>query len=212
MDVPTFYTAAQDYGFTDSSNATLLRALQGSVDRIERLRPWPFLETTATLSFTGSSGTPITPPPRYRAALRAKDLAFGTRPKPIRIDDFEDFVGTSYTTSAQPLVYYNLAGVLNFWPLPPSTTTIKLYYLQYSARLTDTSLETDFLIPARHHEAVLFGMLRRLYDQQDDPELAATMAQQHDQLVAEMVEDLTKQQYDEPDFIRLTDPNDWFSV
>jgi hypothetical protein len=53
-------------------------------------------------------------------------------------------------------------------------------------------------------------MLRRLYDQQDDPELAATMAQQRDQLVSDMVEDLTKQQYDEPDFVRLTDPEDWY--
>jgi hypothetical protein len=212
MDVPTFYTAAQDYGFTDSSNATLLRALQGSVDSIERLRPWPFLETSADLTFTGSSETPVTAPPRLRAVLRVKDLAAGTRPKPIREDDFEDFVGTSYTTQGNPLVYRMWGGVLRFWPLPPSSTTIRVKYIQYSTRLTDTSLETDFLIPARHHEAILFGMLRRLYDQQDDPELAATMAQQRDQLIAEMVEDLTKQQYDEPDFIRLTDPNDWFNV
>lgn len=210
--VADFYTTAQAYGFTDSSNADMLRALQGSVDQIERLRPWPFLETSADLTFTGSSETPVTAPPRLRAVLRVKDLSFGTRPKPIREDDFEDFVGTSYNTVGQPLVYRMFGGVLRFWPLPPSTTTIRVKYIQYSPRLTDSSVEADFLLPARHHEAALFGMLRRLYDQQDDPELAATMAQQQQQLIAEMTEDLTKQQYDEPDFIRLTDPNDWFSV
>lgn len=210
MDVAAFFDAAQDYGFTDLSDETLLRALQGSVDSIERMRPWPFLETSATLTFAGGSSTPATAPPRLRAMLRAKDLSAGTRIKPVRIDDFEDLVGTSYDEAGNPRVYYMLGGVLNFWPLPPSSTTVRALYLQHSARLTDVGTEADFLIPARHHEAVQFGMLRRLYDQQDDPELAATMAQQRDQLVIDMVEDLMKWQYDEPDFVRLTDPEDWY--
>ena len=210
MDAAAFFDAAQDYGFTDLSNDTLLRALQGSVDSIERMRPWPFLEAVATLTFAGASGTPVTAPPRLRAMLRAKDLAAGTRPKPIRLDDFEDMVGTSYDEAGNPRVYFMQAGVLNFWPLPPSSTTIRVLFLQFSARLTETSVEADFLITARHWEAILFGMLRRLYDQQDDPELAATMAQQRDQLVSDMVEDLMKWQFDEPDFVRLTDPEDWY--
>jgi hypothetical protein len=209
MDAPAFFTVAQDYGFTDLSNATLLQALQSSVDSIERVRPWPFLEATATLAFNGVSGISTTTAPRIRAVLRAKDLLSGGTPKPMRMDDFEDLVGTSYTTVGTPQVYTMEAGVLSFWPIPAASCTIKLRYLQWSARLTETSPESAFLIPARHHEAILFGMLRRLYDQQDDPELAATMGEQRDRLLIDMVEDLTKWQYDEPDFVRLLDPNDW---
>ncbi len=210
MDAADFFSTAQDYGFTDLSNETLLRALQGSVDSIERIRPWPFLETTASLTFDGTSSLPVSQPPRLRAMLRAKDTAVGVRVKPIRLDDLEDNIAGDYTLVGNPRHYYMQAGVLNFWPVPPSSTTMRVIYLQYSERLTEDSVETDFLIPARHHEAVLFGMLRRLYDQQDDPELAATMAMQRDQLVQDMVEDLMKWQYDEPDFVRLTDVNDWF--
>ena len=102
-----------------------------------------------------------------------------------------------------------LTSRLRYEIIPPVSTTVRVLFLQYSARLTESSVEADFLIPARHHEVVFFGMLRRLYDQQDDPELAATMAQQRDQGVQDMVEDLFHQQFDEPDYIRLTDPNDW---
>lgn len=209
MDVAAFFTVAQDYGFEDSSNATLLQALQSSVDSIERVRPWPFLEATATLTFSGSSGISTNTTPRIRAVLRAKDLLSGGTPKPIRLDDFEDLVGTQYTLAGAPQYYYIEAGVLNFWPIPSAATTVKLRYIQWSARLTETSPESAFLIPARHHEVILFGMLRRLYDQQDDPELAATMGEQRDRGLIDMVEDLTKWQYDEPDIVRMLDPNDW---
>jgi hypothetical protein len=209
MDAADFFSGAQDYGFTDLSNPTLLRALQGSVDSIERMRPWPFLEATATLTFAGGSSTPVVAPPRIKAMLHANDVSSANRIFPIRLDDYADTVGTNVSTAGSPRTYRMEAGVLKFWPIPPSSTTVRIVYLQFSPRLTETSVEADFLIPARHHEVVFFGMLRRLYDQQDDPELAATMAQQRDQGVADMVEDLMKQQYDEPDFVRLTDINDW---
>ena len=210
MDVPTFFTTAQDYGFTDLSNATMLRALQGTVYAIERMKPWPFLEARATLTFAGSVPTPVTAPPRIRAVLSVRDLTTGSRLVPIRLDDFEDRVGTADNDAGAPRVYYMEAGVMKFWPLPPADTQLSVRYIQFSTPLTEAGIETDFLIPARHHEVILFGMLRRLYDQQDDPELAATMAQQYSTLSQEMTEDLTKQQYDQPDFIHFTNPDDWY--
>ena len=210
MDVNDFYVAAQDYGFTDLSNATLLRALQGTVDAVERLRPWPFLEASATLTFAGSTELPATAPPRIRAVLRASIIGTGARLRPVRVDDFEDWAKGDYAKDGTPRIYVMRAGVLEFWPRPAATDTVKLRYIQFSPRMADATLEAAILVPARHHEVLLFGMLRRLYDQQDDPELALTMAQQYQQLVAEMVEDLTKQQYDEPEFIHVTDVEDYF--
>jgi hypothetical protein len=210
VDVPTFFSTVQDYGFTDSSNATMLRALQGSVDSIERLRPWPFLEARATLAYTGGLPTPTVAPPRIRAVLSVRHLGTGKMLEPIRLDDFEGRIGTDDNDAGDPRVYYMEAGVFKVWPLPVNGTQLTIRYIQFSTPLTVTGVETDFLIPARHHEVILFGMLRRMYDQQDDPELAATMAQQYDRLSQEMVEDLTKQQYDQPEFIHFTNPDDWY--
>lgn len=214
-DVPTLISALGDYGFADNTDTEKVRALQGAIWAIERLRPWPFLEASLDLNFDGASPTPTNMPAQWKATLRAKWYATGKRIKPVRLDDLEDILGTSsdYTLVDAPSMYYVEGGVLKFWPIPPvGTGTAKLRYLQWSAAITSTSVESAILIPPRHHEVVMFGALTRLYDKEDDPELAVRFEQQYQQALNDMVEDLFHQQFDEPDFIRVLDPNDWDSL
>lgn len=211
--VPTLITALGDYGFSDSSNTEKVRALQGAIWAIERRKPWPFLEATVNLNFDGSSATATDMPSYVRAVLKMRNRSTGQRIMPKRLDDFEESLTTSAdeSLSGEPLFYYVEAGTVKVWPIPPSSTDrVSMKYLQWSAAIDENSAESDILIPPRHFEVILFGALMRLMDKEDDPELAARFEVQFQQGIEEMVEDTFHQQWDEPDFVHVLDPDDYF--
>lgn len=211
MDVSEFLTAFADYGFEDSSTTTKVRALQGAIRELERRRPWPFLQTSITLTFNGSSDVATNLPSNLRAVLRMKDLQTGRRVRHLRLDDFEDVVGKDYSRAGAPLFYYFEGTQLRVWPIPPASTTLKTRYLQRSADITSGTLEADILIPAAYHETLLFAGVMRLADMEDDPEVAQRVEALYRASLEEMVEDAFRQQYDEQDYIHVIDPDDVYS-
>lgn len=210
MDVPALISALDDHGFEYVTTTRKVEAIQDAIRVIEAARPWPFLETSTNLNFDGSSDIPSNMPGNFRAALRAKDLVTGRRVLPIRLDDLEDQIGTDYGRVDDPRLYYFEGNNLKFWPIPPaSTARVKLRHLSFSADITSTSAESAIIVPARHHPAILFGALSRISAMEDDPEMSTLWATRRDERMAVMIEDVVRKQYDQPDFVRVIDADDW---
>ena len=205
-------TALGDSGFADTSTASKVRELQNAIWQIESAEPWPFLEASIDLNFDGSSPIPTNLPTRIRALLKARNLSTGQRVVPIRLDDLQDQLGDSAheATVGNPTVYYFEGANLKFWPVPPASTgLVRTKYIQHSAAITSTSPESAILIPVRWHDLIVVKTLGKLYRIEDDLELAQYCEADAQQQLAAMKSDVFKQQYDQPDFIRVFDVDSW---
>jgi hypothetical protein len=116
----------------------------------------------------------------------------------------------SETDSGDPVFYYFEGMNLHVWPTPPSTTTMRLRHTRWSPEISDTTLESAILVPKYFHKGlILNGALSALYDMEDDSDLATRFDGRRDKAAALALEALTKRQYDSPDSIVTTDPDDW---
>ncbi len=210
MTSQEFLAALGDYGFLDTDLNRKIEKLQSAIWDIERRKPWPFLETSLLLDYAGGSATASNAPTDFRSALRARDMSTNRRLTAVRLDDADDIIGSNLTESGDPILYYFEGGQLKVWPIPPAGTgRVNLRYIKRSAKISDSSLESAFLIPPHHHETILLGALMRLYDMEDDVELAVRMQALYEAGIAAMVEDLFNQQYDLTDYIHVFDPDNW---
>lgn len=210
VDVSEMITDLGDHGFTDTSTLTKVRVLQDAIWEIEGMRPWPFLEISVDLTYDGTSGLATNFPADFRSAMLLKNATSGVRLEPLEAGDVEDLAGTQLTSLVSvPRYYYPEAEKLKLWPVPTSGTTIRMRYLQWSDEITSGSLESAILIPVRHHRVIVLGALVRLYDMEDDPELAARFQHHYETRLERMVEDIFRKQYDRPEFVRVYDPDSW---
>jgi hypothetical protein len=214
MDVPAMLSELADHGFSDTGTARKVAVLQDAIYDIESREPWAFLEQTIDLTFSGVSGTPTNVPADFRSAISVKDLSTGIRVRWVTQQNFEQLMGpqADYTLSGGPQYYYIETGVPKFWPLPAATTTVRFKYHRLSPAISDqgaASLESYILLPPRHHRLIVLGALQRLYDMEDDPELAARFESQYEARMMRMKADLQKQQYDRPNTIQVVNDDDW---
>lgn len=208
MDVAEMLTILGDHGFTDTGTQTKVDALQDAIWEIEGMRPWPFLDTSITLTFSGSSGLATNFPADFKTARKLKDVQRKVALDPLDEADLED-AGLDLSLVGVPRVYYPVADQLYVWPIPPSSTTVRMRYLQQSDEITSSSVESAILLPKRYHRIIVIGALVRLYDMEDDPELAARFEGHFEKRVERMVDDLFRKQLDRPDFVRVNDPDSW---
>ncbi len=210
MDIATLIDLLDEFGFADSDSGLKLQAIQGAIWQIEGIKPWPFLETFTTLDFSGSSGVATNLPVDLRYTLRLKDLSTGARILPVREEDAEDHIGLDYTLNGDPSFYYFEGIQLKVWPLPVSSTgRVRLKYGRWSGAVSAASPETDILIPKQYHEAILYGALLRLLDSEDDQELSVRFQGHYETWIEQMATTLFQRQFDRPDSIVITDPDDW---
>ena len=210
MDVQDILDELSDHGFEDTETDRKVAAIQAAIWEVEGRRPWPFLSQAVFLNFDGSSATPTNFPATFRAAIRMKDLTNGRRIRFVRTDDFEDMVGTRHSETGRPELYYFEDGTMKVWPVPPSGTgEVKLQQVRWSAPITASSVEADILIPRYFHRDVLVnGSLFRLFDMEDDSEIAVRFQNQFEKALADMVEAAFALQYDEPEYVHVVD-EDW---
>lgn len=211
MDAQAMITELNDHGFSDESVTAKVRVLQHTVWDIEGRLAWPFVEASSTLTWDGTSPAPTNLPADFRAAVWVQMLSSpASKLRPVRLEELEGLAQGDYTGSGSPQVYYFDGLTLNAWPQPGSGSTAKLRYVKWSPAITDTTAEGGFLIPKYFHRLIVYGALWKMYDMEDDPELSARFEQHYENGMKQMQEAMWRRQYDQPDHILMTDPDDWY--
>lgn len=212
MDVSEIITELNDHGFTDTGTSRKVSMIQHTIWEIEGREPWPFLETLLTLNYDGSSAVATNMPTNFRALLFLKDTTTGRSLTFLRQEDFERTVGElgNYTTVSDPMYYYFEGNQLKVWPVPPSSSgRLRLHYIKWSPEVTDATVEASILIPAQHHRLIVWGALWKLYDMEDDPELATRYQQHFENGLAALRASVWQRQFGQTDTILITDNDDW---
>lgn len=190
-----------DHGFTDTSVTRKVALINDTVWDICSREPWPFLEGTMLLTFDGTNPYPSNWPSDFRSVLTVVRTDNGDPLDPERYDVMERKWGNQLSSGGQPVIYYFLGDQMRVWYLPGADTTLRLDYLRQHAALTETSVETDILIPAQHHRAILLGTLYKLYDMDDDYDIGASFQAQYEDRILKMRNQLWERQYDRPERI-----------
>lgn len=212
MDAATMLSALSDYGFGDEGQATQLRAIQDTIWEIEGRMPWPWIESSVTLNFTGSSTSPSNMPSDFRAVVNLVDVASGAKIRWVRSDEYDDLIGSdspAATVGGILLAYWD-GTTLQFYPQPLSTQTVKMRYIRWSPAITGSSVEGAFLLPPQFHRLIMYGAVARMYDMEDEPDLAARYDTRFENGIGRMQEALSKKQYMQADHIFITDPDDYY--
>lgn len=206
MDVADMLDEIDDHGFTDTDVDRKLAMLNDSMYDAASRDSWPFMEETVTLTFSGSSAVPSNLPADFERPVSLVRTADKVKLTPVRYEIVDQW-GADLTESGQPLYYYLLADQLNVWPVPGASETLRMRYIKTPATLTAGTLSAAIDWPVRHHRVIVLGALFKLYDMEDDPELAVRFQQQYEQRIQQMAGDVFSRQLDRPDVI-YTDP--WF--
>lgn len=186
-----------DHGFEDTSSTRKVAVLNDAVADVCSREPWQFMEAS-TDTFALSVRAP-TLPANFRAALTLIIPSLSLIIQPERTDTITKMYPAALLNTGTPNYYYFVGSEMRLLPVPDKTYTATLFYLQHHPVLTAGSLETDILIPVRHHRVVVLGALSRLYAMEDDPELGAIFNAQYEARLQTMEADSWKKQYDRPD-------------
>jgi hypothetical protein len=127
----------------------------------------------------------------------------------VRLEEFRDKHQSDASTSGDATIFYFVGNTLKFFPVPAaSTTRYTMDYYAFQPEVTALSGEAAIYLPPRHHRTVVLGAVSKLYQLEDDPELAAVFKQDYEQRLATMNHDLQKTQFTTPDRIFVIDEDD----
>jgi len=208
-NVTDWLSELDDHGFEDTVTGRKLAVLNDTIADICSREPWPFLEKTLQLDYDGSSAEATNWPSDFSKALVLTDPTNGIVLNWERLDTVRKRHPANLTDVAAPYLFYMIGSKVYPYPTPPNGTVLDLAYLAFHPQVTDSTVEADILIPARHHCVVPVGALYKLYMMEDDPELAQVFSQEYESRIEKMREDLMRQQYDRPDAIFVND-EDYF--
>jgi len=210
MDVASIIAELDDHGFADTSPERKLSAINFAIKNITQRKPfWKYVEKVVTISFDGVSPVPTDSPADLRTVMKIMNLSTGQRVRPQRVDDMEENYSMHLLDSGDPTYYYFEGTQLRIWYVPGAGQTLRLRYLRTAPLVTATGNEASIIIPPDFHEAIIFRALMRLYDLDDDPELAARFEAHYENVLAQMTEPASTQQLDAPDFVHVVDDDDW---
>lgn len=210
MDAPAILAELDDHGFADTSTTRKVAQLNSTYWRITSLKPWPFLEKSLALNFDGSSPAPTNLPTDFKAAksVWSTDGVIHWQ----RLDTLRRAYGVDMlaSTVGQPVYFYFLGTQLRFYPIPPAGTgTVTMDYIHRPAALTSVTTEANIVIPFQYHRLLVAGTLVKLYSMEDDPEQASIFSAEFKELMGEMYADMWQTQFDRPDQIFMTDPEEF---
>lgn len=197
MLVSEMITEFREHGFDDLTDSRILSFLNDAYFDICAREPWPFLETTATV--TMDSNGLVTSPTDIHQVQAITDTANKMAIKPRRYDELADIYG-ALTDTGQSLYYYFIGDSLYMYPIDTGGT-YKVYYLKQVPALT-SSPDTSPIFNAYHHRNIIVGGLAKAAVMEDDPDLAAVFTNIYETRMQQMRQSLWKKQYDETDVIQ----------
>lgn len=191
-----------DHGFEDTGVPRKLAMLNDTVADISSREPWPFLEATVDLNFDGTSPVPSNFPADFRAALVLVRSDTGQALEWKRADVMYREHGSEMTKSGDPLYFYFIGKELRVWQAPSASTgLVHMPYIRTHPTLLQSDTEDAILIPPQHHRVIVLGTLYKLYDMEDDFDLAQRFQAEYEARLATMRSELWVSQYDRPDRI-----------
>jgi hypothetical protein len=172
MDVAEMFDELDDSGFTDTTPTRKLGMLNDALYDAASRERWPHLETTFTLSFNGTDAFATNQPADLDTVIDIVNSTTFEKLEWSRLDTF-DSQGLDVTQGGSaPLKWYQIGKQLRFYPVPPAGTSLRLRYYRVPAAMTEATLSAAVDWPVSHHRVLTLGALQRLYDMEDDPELA----------------------------------------
>lgn len=210
MNVSDIIAELGNHGFTDSATTTMMFAINSAYWDVCGRQEWPFLMKSATLSFNGSTSTSTNLPSDFHAVQAMQVNGFATfdgwTDGTIRHERYDDMLNNYLGASTQPVdvprFFYFIGTQLNFYPIPPSTTTVLMSYIATPADLQSSDVEATILIPKQFHRSTLLnGALYRLYAMEDDTDLAAGFQQFYEQGIQQMQHWASKLQFQRGDVV-----------
>jgi hypothetical protein len=213
MDVATIFDNFISYGFeTDDelTDARKLEALNEAYWDACSRKPWPFLEASATVTYTGNGDVTGISPPTDVGTVQTVVRNDGAILEPWRRDDFLESFGAQLTLPGMPALYYTEAEQIKVYPVPSSGDSITVQYIKVPPALAQADVEATILIPPRYHRSVLVkGALIELAILQDDPDTAQVYKAEFEEAIVRMADDLFPQQTQRPQFIHMNDPDNY---
>lgn len=202
MNVADMFEEMDDSGFTDTSPTRKLAMLNDALYDAASRERWPFLETTANLSFNGTDAFATDQPSNFETVIDIVNATTRAKLEWTRLDVM-DGQGVDLAEVGAPQYYYQIGSQIRFWPVPAAGTVLRLRYYRTPTALTEGMLSAAVDWPIRHHRVLVLGGLQRLYDMEDDPELASRAEDKYEQRLARMSMSEFQRQTDRPDRIYM---------
>lgn len=211
MDVSEIITAVKLHGFSDMSTSDIMEAINETYWDVCGRDNWPFLESSATLNYAGSSATSSNFPTDFGKVQKLYVTSTGSGLEPWRMDDFYDVYANNLTLAGTPLIYYFEANTLRVYPLATAgTAVLTMKYISKPAELLSSDVEAALKIPARYHRGTIVkGTVIQLAMARDDMELSVEAERLFEKTYSMMRQDLMQNQIERPDYIHVIDPDDW---
>lgn len=211
MDVSEIISRLDSIGFEDTSDEDKMDVINDTLWDVESRELWPFLEKIAQLDVTAGGITFTDMPTDYKSTRWLYDNKLKFLLIPERVMTIYDHYPNA---SGAPFAYYFVGNNIRIFP-PAEATETNRYHMGYQAtqpELTTSSLESDILLPKRHHRIILLGALWRLYKNEDDPEQGNMFQQDYEARISQMRSDLFGRQYQRADQIFVVDEDDEYYV
>lgn len=205
MTIQDIIDALGDYGFTDTTTPRKMEKINAAVWDITSREPWPFMQTSIDLTFDGVNAVATNSPSDFQAALDLIRQDTGRKLNPLRLEEADYELNLALATVDLPRYYYFIGNALNFAPIPPAGTVVRMRYVKKHPLLVQTDIESAILVPREHHEVVLYGTLVKLYDLEDDTDLSVRFQQLYENKYQDMRGSIWMKQYDRPQHIQIID-------
>ena len=212
MDAATILTEIKSYGFSDYSDTEIIRAVNDTYYDVLSREPWPFLEKTDAVTLTAGTGDLTGVAADIGKVLSFTIITVGKEKTlaPERVDAISKQFPKDPPVQ-EPIFYYFVGNTIHVWPKPDMDYAGQIIYIALSNTLTASSSEANILLPLQHHMILVLGSIARLYMKEDNTDGQAVAREEFEYRYQNMRSDLWMRQYDRPDYIEITDPEDWWS-